>query len=103
MSAGWGPDLEDGRLGGDHGEGGLDAAGLVLGAGGRDELALQVVGGGGGGLELALVLLGRPLGAGVAAHEGEDAHACGLWRVRRRRRGRRRLELGVVGCERPEP
>jgi hypothetical protein len=71
--SGW-PDLEDGGVGGDHGEGGLDAGGGVGGGRGGNELALQVVGGGGGGLDLAGVLLGRPPTAGLPAHEGVHAH-----------------------------
>jgi hypothetical protein len=38
----------------------------VGGGSGGDELAVELVGGGGGGLDLAGVLHGRPLAAGVA-------------------------------------
>ena len=61
------------------------------------EAALQLVGGGGRGLDLAGVLLGRPLAAGVAAHEGVHAHACGSLVVCGARRRRRQWGGGGLG------
>lgn len=61
-----------------HGrEGGLDSTGGINGESGLHELPLEIVGGVGGGLDVAGMLLGAPFAAGFADDKGEDSH--GYW------------------------
>lgn len=61
-----------------HGrERGLNSTGGINGESGLHELPLKIEGGIGGGLDVAGMLLGAPFAAGFADDKGEDSH--GYW------------------------